>query len=569
MRWAAARLLRRAASSATPSGALPPPPPSPVHEWAVAHKDYEAHTAQQRLAPHSPALVRLDGHRFSRFTSGFHKPYDWRILWAMTRAAADLLEALTPQCAYTQSDEITLVWAQAVPEKAVPFGGKTHKLVSLAAALCSVRFAHHLLQLLRPDDPLRERVAWVNFGVCARLWWLEAGVGLTVSCRRSRIQRAQHGRRRREHLVAPRGLQGLFVFRACLFCLTLLQRNSCNTLGSLYFSTRQRHECSPSAVREMLRAGPGVHWEDMHPAFRYGTLLKRQQFTRVGLDVRTGHQAPVARSRTAWAAMDWSATDAGTLATLMALPRLPEDATEWREVAAVPEPLLGRRAAVLWDLDGTLVDTEGVYGAVTRALWPQVATLPDAKALRGRSERENMALIAAHLGLANTDAMLLQRDQRLREVLADTPPRTRPGALRLARHLATSGVPMALVTSSRRELVAAKLGPQLLPLFERCLWICDGDASAAKPSPAPFVEAARRLGVEPHACLVLEDSAAGVAGARAAAMPVVWAGDGPAPADALALSGGLTGLVPHLLGLPAYEAHDEGIAAWKARRMHQ
>lgn len=85
-----------------------------------------------------PVIVRLDGHRFSRFTAGFHKPYDSRIFEAMLRTTADLLTQMNPDSAYTQSDEITLMYCNA--ERAPPFNGKVQKLASLAAAMCSVRF---------------------------------------------------------------------------------------------------------------------------------------------------------------------------------------------------------------------------------------------------------------------------------------------------------------------------------------------------------------------------------------------------------------------------------------------
>ncbi len=94
--------------------------------------------ASPRLLLDQPVLVRLDGHRFSRLTAGFHKPYDSRIFQAMLRTTADLLSHLNPDTAYTQSDEITLLFCN--PARAPPFSGKVQKMASLAAALCSVRF---------------------------------------------------------------------------------------------------------------------------------------------------------------------------------------------------------------------------------------------------------------------------------------------------------------------------------------------------------------------------------------------------------------------------------------------
>ncbi len=91
-----------------------------------------------RLALTQPVLVRLDGHSFSRLTKNFHKPYDGRVFEAMLRTAADLVHHLNPDAAYTQSDEITLVYCNAT--RPAPLGGKVQKIASLAAGLCSARF---------------------------------------------------------------------------------------------------------------------------------------------------------------------------------------------------------------------------------------------------------------------------------------------------------------------------------------------------------------------------------------------------------------------------------------------
>lgn len=143
-------------------------------------------------------------------------------------------------------------------------------------------------------------------------------------------------------------------------------------------------------------------------------------------------------------------------------------------------PALSPRRAVLWDVDGTLVDTEPAYAWVTRELWPACATM-DGDALVGRSERANMAAIAAHVGLAAGDvpAMLARRDAALTAALAASPPRPLPGALRWVRHLVRQRVPIGLVTSSQRALLVHKLGPTLAALLHNCPMICDGDTYAA------------------------------------------------------------------------------------------
>ena len=84
--------------------------------------------------------------------------------------------------------------------------------------------------------------------------------------------------------------------------------------------------------------------------------------------------------------------------------------------------------------------------------------------------------------------------------------------------LTAAGVPLAVVSSSSHHWVdgwLAKLG--LAGHFHTT--VCRGDAPRIKPAPDLFLEAARRLGVAPAACLVIEDSHNGLSAARAAGMP--------------------------------------------------
>ncbi|KAJ7859129.1 tRNAHis guanylyltransferase-domain-containing protein [Mycena olivaceomarginata] len=105
-------------------------------------KRYEAATDQQ-LPNDQPALLRIDGHGFSKFTRGFSKPFDQRMHDTMAQTAADLLEYFpAASLAYTQSDEITLVFPATATGR--PFNSRVGKLASLAAGYASTRFNHHL-----------------------------------------------------------------------------------------------------------------------------------------------------------------------------------------------------------------------------------------------------------------------------------------------------------------------------------------------------------------------------------------------------------------------------------------
>jgi len=95
-----------------------------------------------------PVVVRLDGHCFRTYTRGFRRPYDVRIHRAMTGTAADLIERFGAVTAYTESDEISLLFAPHTEEapSALPFNGRVQKVVSVLAGYASARFNLHMLQ---------------------------------------------------------------------------------------------------------------------------------------------------------------------------------------------------------------------------------------------------------------------------------------------------------------------------------------------------------------------------------------------------------------------------------------
>jgi sugar-phosphatase len=176
-----------------------------------------------------------------------------------------------------------------------------------------------------------------------------------------------------------------------------------------------------------------------------------------------------------------------------------------------------RPTAWLFDLDGTLVDSER---AITRA-WSRLAerhAVDLAAILRvhaGRPPEDTLAVVAPHLPAATVaaavaDLMLGQYDD-VSEVVA------LPGAHALVRAIESAGSPWAVVTACDRRLAGARLAAaDLAP----SLVVTSEDLTAGKPDPQGYLLAAARLGVPPAECLVIEDAAAGVEAGRAAGMTV-------------------------------------------------
>lgn len=171
-------------------------------------------------------------------------------------------------------------------------------------------------------------------------------------------------------------------------------------------------------------------------------------------------------------------------------------------------------AAVLWDLDGTIVDTEPLWMAAETALAAQhgaVWTQDDGLALVGNDLMDSARIIEARIcsGLGPEQIVAHLVAEIAAAMRRDLP--WRPGAPELVHALADAGVPQALVTMSYREIAQPVV--DLLP-FDA---VVTGDSvSHGKPHPEPYLAASRALGVDPADCLAVEDSATGAASADAA-----------------------------------------------------
>ncbi|HTY71034.1 MAG TPA: HAD family phosphatase [Actinomycetes bacterium] len=179
-------------------------------------------------------------------------------------------------------------------------------------------------------------------------------------------------------------------------------------------------------------------------------------------------------------------------------------------------------AAVLWDMDGTLVDTEPYWMAAEHALVAEFGgTWTDAD---GASLVGNPLLISARVirergSVDLPDEAIVARlvEHVTRAVVQDVP--WQPGARELLEELAAADIPCALVTMSYVELAAAVV--QALPEGSFSTLVTGDVVTHGKPHPEPYLTAAARLGVRPEDCIALEDSPPGLESAAAAGCRVV------------------------------------------------
>jgi HAD superfamily hydrolase (TIGR01509 family) len=195
--------------------------------------------------------------------------------------------------------------------------------------------------------------------------------------------------------------------------------------------------------------------------------------------------------------------------------------------------------AVVFDLDGVVVDTEQVWDEVREQLARERGGRwhPGAQAaMMGMSSPEWSAYMHDEIGLAETPAEI--NDEVVRRMLeryrAELP--LIPGAVDAVRRIG-AGFRLGVASSSNRPLIEAVLeGAGIAGLFEAV--VSSEEVARGKPAPDVYLEAAQRLGVDPTRAAAVEDSANGIRAAHAAGMRVLALPNShyPPPPDALALA---------------------------------
>ena len=190
-----------------------------------------------------------------------------------------------------------------------------------------------------------------------------------------------------------------------------------------------------------------------------------------------------------------------------------------------PVPPVTSPAAVLWDMDGTLVDTEPHWiAAETALLGRHGATWTHEQALQlvGSALPDSGRILAEHVRTSTGVVLdpVAVVAELIDAVIAQVNAAVvwRPGALELLSALGAAGVPCALVTMSYRSLAetVATMVPGAFSVV-----VAGDEVERGKPAPDPYLRAAELLGVDPGACVAIEDSPTGVASGEAAGAHVL------------------------------------------------
>ena len=212
--------------------------------------------------------------------------------------------------------------------------------------------------------------------------------------------------------------------------------------------------------------------------------------------------------------------------------------------------------AVLWDMDGTLVDTEPYWIAAEFDIVESHGgtwTHDHAKALVGADLMDAGEYIRRHGGVERSPHEIVEMllDRVVEKIRLDVP--WRPGARELLRGVREIGLATALVTMSWKRFSDEVLA--CLPAGSFHVSVTGDEVDRGKPHPDPYLLAAERLGVAPAECVAIEDSPTGTRSALAAGCRVLGVphhvdipaslADEPSAIGRLTLRDSLVGLGPH------------------------
>lgn len=257
-------------------------------------KEKECATYYQ-LHPWQYGILRFDGHSFSKFTSGFEKPFDNHMAEAMQFTLMDVINTFNPILGYVQSDEISIVFAPYYQNKEEfdtseikkyhSFNGKKDKLISIIASYISVRFNYHIINSMRNLDDVQLSKYKPKF------------IELINRCQ-------QHFDGRMIVFEADELSEVLnyFVWRKndCL-------RNCISSYARHVYGPKKIMHCKFNELVSLLDASK-YKIDKIDSKYKYGVFAKKELYGKDAIDIKTNEPIKVTRTRVTVQTLDIMAT---------------------------------------------------------------------------------------------------------------------------------------------------------------------------------------------------------------------------------------------------------------------
>jgi len=208
-------------------------------EFGDRMKEYEMKEAGRRFIPMLPVVARIDGKNFSRFTRGFKRPYDDRMVLIMQATTKKLVEETQALIGYTQSDEISLVWYSDDYKSQIFFDGRIQKMTSVLSSMATAFFNDYRPILLA------ERDKTLAFFDC-RVWQVPNQTEATNTI----LWREQDA-----------------------------TKNSISMAARCYYSHKELHNKGRADMMDML-VEKGVNWNDYPAYFKRGSYIQKRKVIR-------------------------------------------------------------------------------------------------------------------------------------------------------------------------------------------------------------------------------------------------------------------------------------------------
>lgn len=232
-------------------------------------KGYEAEY-EREIEPESHIIVRIDGHKFSKFTKGFEKPFDDILSKAMELTTKDLLTEFNAVSAYTQSDEITLVIPSLMnlekhkgnntPKWGHAYSGRVQKMASLIAGFTTMKFNKHLGLLIHTSF-IENKLSTEEMDYHQNIMSKKLG-NAWFDCRIYGV------------------LSDEEAFNSVLWRVRDAEKNSRSMFAQSYCSHRELQGLNGLEQVQYCLEKTGKDWHKIDNRYKYGILVKREKYLK-------------------------------------------------------------------------------------------------------------------------------------------------------------------------------------------------------------------------------------------------------------------------------------------------